>query len=198
MIWKEALGNTTVTANRRNQNHRRYPPWKASPKINMSLLQVCRQIYVEASLVPYQLNTFGASYLGDLTPPLRKIKPYYRQHIRELWFEIGDLWHDHYLCKITQLLPKISVVKLRFGRRWILKGEEKYVRDIVHRGLTPIQDGDYDRYKEEWLRSLAENGPDVARQVQRAFDLVKSNLPDAQIVYVFGGISQEFLEQYTV
>lgn len=198
MIWKEALGNTTFKAKWRNRFKRRGPHWEANPKINMSLLQVCRQIHAEASLVPYQFNMFGASSQVVLMPPLRKLKPYYRQYIQALRLPIVDIMDNSLLPKMAQLLPKLAVVKLKFGGDWNLMGEEEYVRNIIDRGLTPIHDGDYDKYKKEWLESLPKHGPEMARHVRRAFNLIKSNWPDVQITYVFSGNCQEFLEQYLV
>ncbi|PVH93563.1 hypothetical protein DM02DRAFT_695627 [Periconia macrospinosa] len=131
MIWKEVLGNKTI-----EPKDWGFRTCFATDVNYFALLHVCREIYSEAALMPYEENVFRAKRNENFLYSLSKIEIHLRKHIKQVEFGLDLVFHTSWVDQLEGLthitLQGRYIVSNNVPRRWkiyqqrILELKEKY------------------------------------------------------------------------
>jgi hypothetical protein len=115
--------------------HRRIIPSIATGTVNLGMLRCCRQIYAEAALLPYSMNTFTFYDYDRIELDFKLLKPYQRAPITHIQLEVrllsglkrkfGTLEHLATLSGYSLgFLPALKQVRVLILHRGMKKPDE--------------------------------------------------------------------------
>ncbi|KAJ4345396.1 uncharacterized protein N0V89_011526 [Didymosphaeria variabile] len=118
----EVLRQTRTGPDWRSPNMKFLPPLSFHDRQNprrprdqrnwLSLVLVCRQLYVEARILPFQQNAFSITRLRHICPLLRTMHPEQREKITEIQLEVDFVGFDSQCRTIMAGYPEHAVEEL--------------------------------------------------------------------------------------
>lgn len=116
-IWRYVVGCATLKAvwvKIGRDQHRRFIPSNTPGITNLDILRCCLQIYAEAALLPYSLNTFTFYDYDRIEHDFKLLKPYQRTAVTHIQLEVRLVSGLKRKFGTLELLARLSGYSLGF------------------------------------------------------------------------------------